>query len=65
MSELHNKGMQLTRPVQIAASQLIASVLRTVAGAPMGGGLPCRATRHVAAARGWCIWITSGVHCLC
>jgi hypothetical protein len=26
MSELSNKGMQLTRPVQIAASQLIPSV---------------------------------------
>jgi hypothetical protein len=26
---LHNKGMQLTRPVQIGASQLIPGVMRT------------------------------------
>jgi hypothetical protein len=31
-----NKEMQLTRPVQVAASQLISSVLRTVPSATRG-----------------------------
>ena len=33
-----NKEMQLTRPVQIAASQLISSVGRTVGGARGANG---------------------------